>query len=306
MSDIRHVISTDSFGDPNVIARLFRLATEFRRGDWKKKTPQHLKGRILATVFYEPSTRTRFSFEAAMLKLGGQVITTESAGHFSSAIKGETLEDTIRIVGGYADAIVLRHPEIGAAARAAAVSPVPVINAGDGAGEHPTQALLDLYTIRQELGRLDNFTIAMAGDLRYGRTVHSLIRLLGNFKGIRVVLASPKGLGLPKAYQSFLQERNIQFRETNVFETALQSADVLYMTRVQKERMPARAHTRGSSFILNTTHLSFLQRHAVIMHPLPRAGEIDLLVDADPRAAYFRQAENGLYVRMALLKKIFE
>ncbi len=306
MSDVPHIVSTDSFTDRNCTARLFRAATTFRNHGMQKILPQRLKGRILATVFYEPSTRTRFSFEAAMLKLGGQVITTESAGHFSSAIKGETLEDTIRIVAGYADAIVLRHPEIGAAARAAAVSSVPVINAGDGAGEHPTQALLDLYTIRQELGRLDDFTIAMAGDLRYGRTVHSLIRLLGSRRGVRVVLASPAGLRLPKEYRLFLQERKIPFRETEAFETALQSADVLYMTRVQKERVPARerGHARKSAFVLHSAHMSLLPRHAVIMHPLPRAGEIDPAVDADPRAAYFRQAENGLYIRMALLLEV--
>lgn len=238
-----------------------------------------------------------------MLKLGGSVIMTESAGHFSSAVKGETLEDTIRIIAGYSDIIVLRHRESGAAARAAAVSPVPVINAGDGAGEHPTQALLDLYTIRKELDRIDDFAIAMVGDLRYGRTIHSLIYLLSLSKKVKLFLVSPKELRLPALYKTFLKDHRISFSETDNLKNILADIDVLYMTRIQKERF---AHPRlyervKNSFIFDTNLLARLPEHAIIMHPLPRMNEIDVVVDRDPRAAYFRQAKNGLYIRMALL-----
>lgn len=304
---LKHIISTEQFLDRETLGSLFRIAEKFEKDDKRGKVPQLLKGKILASVFYEPSTRTRFSFESAMLKLGGGVITTESAGHFSSAIKGETLEDTVRVIGGYADVIVLRHPEVGAAGRAAEISSVPIINAGDGAGEHPTQALLDFYTIQKELGRINNLRVALVGDLLYGRTAHSLIKLLSTARGVKVYLASPSALRLPKIYRLFLTRYKINFSEEKQFEKILPDLDVLYVTRIQKERFSSRAlfNKVKNSFVIKKEHLALFPKRAIIMHPLPRVNEIAQEIDRDPRAAYFRQAKNGLYVRMALLKLIF-
>lgn len=303
---LQHIVSTRQFLDRNKIGKIFDSADFLEKADLKNKIPPLLKNKILACVFYEPSTRTRFSFEAAMLKLGGEVISTENAGHFSSAIKGETLEDSIRIISGYADFIVLRHSEKGAAQRAAAVSPVPVINAGDGDGEHPTQALLDLYTIRKELGRMDNLKIGLAGDLRYGRTIHSLIYLLSLGRKIEIFLSSPPELKLPEPYKKFLKTRRIKFSEAGDLKSALPQIDVLYMTRIQQERLPSpQIYARvKNSFILDRKLAAKLSRRAIIMHPLPRVKEIDPAVDRDRRAAYFRQAKNGLYIRMALLAEL--
>lgn len=304
---LKHILSTQQFLDKEMLVSIFRAAEKFEKEDKKGKIPQLLKGKILASVFYEPSTRTRFSFEAAMLKLGGGVISTESAGHFSSAIKGETLEDTIRVIGGYADVIVLRHPEIGAARRAAEISPVPVINAGDGEGEHPTQALLDLYTIKKELRSLDNFKIALTGDLRYGRTIHSLILLLSLSRGIEMFLISPQELRLPKEYRTFLKKQKIYFSEHNSLKNILPETDILYVTRVQKERFssPRLYDKVKNSFIVGSNALKLLKKTAIIMDPLPRVKKIAPEIDSDPRAAYFRQAQNGLYIRMALLASLF-
>lgn len=301
--ELQHVLSTRQFLDRNTLADIFKRAEKLDEADKRGRVPKLLKDKILSCLFYEPSTRTRFSFESAMLKLGGQVISTESAGHFSSAIKGETLEDSIRIISGYSDIIVLRHPEAGAAERAAEVSSVPVINAGDGSGEHPTQALLDLYTVKKELGRVDNLKIAMAGDLLYGRTIHSLIYLLSTSHNIEISLVSPRELRLPEKYRSFLKSRKIKFSESDRLEEALPKIDVLYMTRIQKERFSsARLYERvKNSFVFDGKMLASLNKRAVIMHPLPRVNEISRAVDSDRRAAYFRQAKNGLYVRMALL-----
>lgn len=236
---LRHILSTQQFLDKDLLADIFARAERFEHADRRGKVPKPLQDKILACVFYEPSTRTRFSFESAMLKLGGQVISTESAGHFSSAIKGETLEDSIRIVSGYADAIALRHHEAGAAERAAKVSAVPVINAGDGDGEHPTQALLDLYTIKRELGRTDHFAIGMVGDLRYGRTIHSLIYLLSLHRNVEVHLVAPRALALPEKYTAFMKMRRMKFSKSDNLESVLPEIDVLYMTRIQKERLPS-------------------------------------------------------------------
>lgn len=303
----KHIISTEQFLDKETLASVFRTAEKFEKDDRRGKIQQLLRGKILASVFYEPSTRTRFSFESAMLKLGGGVITTESAGHFSSAIKGETLEDTIRVIGGYADVIVLRHPEVGAAQRAAEVSPVPIINAGDGAGEHPTQSLLDLYTIQKELGGINNLRIALVGDLLYGRTVHSLIKLLSVGRRIRIYLVSPPALRLPGSYRWFLKRHKINFSEDPRLEKILSDLDVLYVTRIQKERFSSQKifNKIRNSLVIKRGHLALLPQRAIIMHPLPRVNEIAKEVDLDPRAAYFRQAKNGLYIRMALLKSIF-
>jgi aspartate carbamoyltransferase catalytic subunit len=260
-----------------------------------------LAGRLLVTLFYEPSTRTRLSFEAAMYRLGGQVLSTENAGQASSAAKGESLEDTIRVVGGYADAIVLRHPEIGAARRAAAVAPVPVINAGDGAGHHPTQALLDLYTIKKEIGRLDHLRVGLVGDLRNGRTARSLAILLSRFPGNELVLVSPPDLRLGDEVLGGIEATAI--RETSDLTSAVGDLDVLYQTRIQAERFATAedaARYRGI-YVVTPELMRRLPEHAIVMHPLPRVGEIDPAVDADPRAAYFRQARNGVWVRMAVL-----
>lgn len=306
--NLKHIVSTSQFLDRTLLKRIFGLADRLQKADEKNIVPKLLKNKILASVFYEPSTRTRFSFESAVLKLGGGVITTESAGHFSSAIKGESLEDTIRVVGGYADVIVLRHPEKGAAERASRVSSVPIINAGDGHGEHPTQSLLDLYTIQQELGRIDNLTAALVGDLRYGRTIHSLIQLFSVCKNTRMFLVSPKALRLPPVYASFLQKHKITFTEHGNLERVLPEVDILYMTRIQKERfLSLRLYNKiKKSFFVGTAVLKLLNKKAIIMDPLPRVQKIAPEVDEDPRAVYFKQAKNGLYIRMALLSLLFK
>lgn len=303
----KHVISTKQFLDINILDKLFKLADEMEKSDKEDKLTNFLNGKILATVFYEPSTRTRFSFEAAMHKLGGDVISTESAAHFSSVTKGETLQDTIKIVSGYADVIVLRHYEKGSAKIAAAISAVPIINAGDGIGEHPTQALLDLYTIKKELGKIDNVRIALIGDLLYGRTIHSLVYLLALYKNVRIYFISPIQLKIPKEYKDYLRQKKIEFEELEDLNKILDKVDVLYVTRIQKERFKSEQEYEKvkNSYVIDRKVLRQIKKNAIIMHPLPRVNEISLEVDKDKRAAYFRQAKNGLYIRMALLRMIF-
>jgi len=262
---------------------------------------------IMATLFYEPSTRTRFSFETAMHRLGGRVISTENASEFSSVSKGETLEDTIRILNGYADVIVLRHYEVGAAARAARVSRVPVINAGDGVGQHPTQALLDLYTIQKEIGRIDGLRIAMLGDLAQGRTVRSLAYLLGKFEGVQMWFVAPPLLKMKDDILAHLREQGVHYQEESSLDKVLPEVDVVYQTRIQKERFGDRIGDYEQCrdlYLIDRKSLNLMKPDAIIMHPLPRVNEIASDVDDDPRAAYFRQAENGLYVRMALLSLV--
>ncbi|MGH9404190.1 MAG: aspartate carbamoyltransferase [Terriglobia bacterium] len=265
--------------------------------------------RIMATLFYESSTRTRFSFEAAMHRLGGRVITTENAREFSSVSKGETLEDTIRILNGYADLIVIRHSEVGAAQRAAAVSRIPIINAGDGVGQHPTQALLDLYTIQKEIGSIDGLQVAMVGDLAQGRTVRSLSYLLGKFSGVKIYFVAPELLKMKEDILAYLREHGVDYEERSDLERVLPQVSVVYQTRVQKERFGDRIgdyeKCRGL-YIIDQASLDLMRRDAIVMHPLPRIDEIAMEVDQDPRAAYFRQAQNGLYVRMALLKMVLD
>jgi aspartate carbamoyltransferase catalytic subunit len=265
-----------------------------------------LAGRIMATLFYEPSTRTRLSFESAMLRLGGSVIGTEAAREFSSVIKGETLEDTIRMVAAYADLIVLRHDEAGAAARAAAVSGVPIVNAGDGPGEHPTQALLDLYTVDSELGRIEGLHVALCGDLRYGRTARSLALLLSLYPGVRLTFVAPDVVQMRPDILALMEQRGVPYAVTDSLIDTVHDVDVLYQTRVQKERFEdvsdfdrARGDTRIDPAVMRR-----LPERAIVMHPLPRVDEIDPAVDADPRAAYFRQARNGVAIRMALLEML--
>jgi aspartate carbamoyltransferase catalytic subunit len=305
MQKLTNVISAAQF-DRAWLDELFTSAQAMERDDAFRAIPQHLRGRILATLFYEPSTRTRFSFESAMQKLGGGVITAENMRESSSVTKGETIEDTIRIVAGYADAIAIRHYEQGTAAAAAAISPIPVINAGDGAGEHPTQALTDIYTIRKELGRLTGLRIALVGDLLNGRTIHSLLMVLGLYADITLDLVSPPELRLPATYLVALRERGVRFNEITSLDDALPAADVVYITRVQKERFASAADYDRirDVYIMNTASTARMKTESVIMHALPRVNEIAPEVDADVRAAYFRQAKNGLYIRMALLQHL--
>lgn len=267
-----------------------------------------LAGLTLATIFYEPSTRTRLSFETAMHRLGGNVISTENAREFSSAIKGETLEDTIRIVNGYADAIVIRHHEQGAAHRAAAVSSVPILNAGDGPGEHPTQALLDLYTIGHELGRIDNLRVALVGDLRYGRTARSLARLMMLTTGSEMVFVAPEVVPMGDDVRRELDVAGIPYHDEPDLDAVLPHVDVVYQTRVQKERFASEEEYNAAigQYVIDAEAMRLLNPNAIVMHPLPRVNEIAEEVDADPRAAYFRQAHNGVYIRMALLEHVLE
>jgi aspartate carbamoyltransferase catalytic subunit len=303
MSRLRHVIRAEQLVDSVLLDELFASADGLEREDKARALKYPLQGRILATMFYEPSTRTRFSFEAAMQKLGGGVLTAENALDNSSASKGETIADTVRVVSGYADAIVLRHPQVGTAEMAAEASPVPIINAGDGAGEHPTQALIDVYTIRKELGRLEDLNIALVGDLKNGRTIHSLLPFLIKAPGVSLTLISPPQLRLPGRYVRMLQEADTRFAETTRL-ARVQPADVVYVTRVQRERFASAEEYDAvkDSYRIDLHVADSLKTRSIILHALPRTTEISPEVDQDARAAYFRQARNGLYVRMALLK----
>ena len=302
----KHVLSTKQFLDHNLLNDLFAKAEKFEELDSTHDLPQTLSGRILASLFFEPSTRTRFSFEVGMQKLGGLVISAESASNFSSAVKGESLADTIKIVSGYADVIVLRHYQEGTAEAAAKVSSVPVINAGDGSGEHPTQSLMDIYTIKKAFGAIDNLKVALIGDLLYGRTVHSLIYLLSLYKNVTVYLVSPSTLAMPKEYKQYLADKGVAFKELTDFRDILPEIDVLYVTRVQSERFDSKEEYEWfrDVFIVDADVLAKLNPKAIVMHPLPRVTEIAPHVDDDPRAMYFKQAKNGLYIRMAVLDSL--
>jgi aspartate carbamoyltransferase catalytic subunit len=299
-SRLRHVIESQQFSRP-LLEELFSRAKQIR--EEPHNFSHRLDGRVLAALFYEPSTRTRLSFEAAMLRLGGRTMGTDNAREFSSAAKGETLEDTIRIVSGYADVIVIRHNEQGAAQRAAAVSLVPVINAGDGPGQHPTQALLDLYTIKDEIGHLDGINIAMVGDLANGRTVRSLTYLLSKFQGTRIWFVAPPQVAMRDDIKAHLDEHGVKWTETRDLAAVLPKVDVVYQTRIQKERFTDEEAYRAVKGVyrIDGGALALMKREAIVMHPLPRVDEIAPEVDVDPRAAYFRQARNGLFIRMALL-----
>jgi len=263
------------------------------------------KGKLLATLFFEPSTRTRLSFEAAMLRLGGSCLGFADPGS-SSAAKGESLADTVRMAASYADAIVMRNPKEGAALLASRYSPVPVINAGDGGHHHPTQTLTDLLTIRRLRGEIKDFTIGFCGDLKFGRTVHSLAKALARHENIKMIFISPKELVIPDYIKHHLKSHNIEFTETRSFEEAMPTLDVLYMTRVQKERFfNEEDYIRlKDTFVLNKERMLYSKGTLIILHPLPRVNEISVEVDRDPRAAYFKQAKYGMYVRMALLASL--
>ena len=265
-------------------------------------------GKKLATLFYEPSTRTRLSFEAAMLNLGGSVLGFASADS-SSATKGESVSDTIRVISCYADICALRHPKEGAAYVASTKSSIPVINAGDGGHQHPTQTLTDLYTIRSLKGRLSNMTVGLCGDLKFGRTVHSLINALSRYEGIRFILISPPELKVPDYIkESVLDAKNIEYRETTSLDDAMEELDILYMTRVQKERFfNEEDYIRMKDcYILDKEKMKLAKPDMYVLHPLPRVNEISVEVDDDPRAAYFKQVQNGVYVRMALIMTLLE
>lgn len=283
---------------------IFGVAHEMREMVSRVGTFDLLKGKIMASLFYEPSTRTSSSFLSAMQRLGGSVIPINEV-QYSSVAKGESLPDTIRTLECYADVIVLRHPEVGASELAAQYARKPVINAGDGVGEHPTQALLDLFTIMEELHQIDGLSITLLGDLRYGRTVHSLARLLSLYN-VRLHYVSPAILRMPENIVMDLKKQGIYQSEHELLAPVLPETDVLYVTRVQKERFSDMDEYNGvkDAYIINPEVMVAAKDRMIVMHPLPRLNEIDMTVDEDPRAAYFRQMECGLYVRMALLAMV--
>ena len=294
------ILSVNQFGRDD-LRYLFGVAHEMREMVARVGSFDLLKGKVLANLFYEPSTRTASSFMAAMQRLGGSVIPISEV-RYSSVAKGESLPDTVRTLECYADVIVLRHPEKGAAAEAARYASKPIINAGDGVGEHPTQALLDLFTIHEELGRVSGLTVTMLGDLKYGRTVHSLSRLLSLYD-VKLNYVSPDILRMPKEIQAEVAARGTEQRETADLGEVLADTDVLYVTRVQKERFdePAAYESVRGAYVITPETMLGAKDDMIVMHPLPRVGEISMDLDSDPRAAYFRQMEYGMYVRMAIL-----
>jgi carbamoyl-phosphate synthase/aspartate carbamoyltransferase/dihydroorotase/carbamoyl-phosphate synthase/aspartate carbamoyltransferase len=300
------ILSVSQF-DRERLSYIFRRAEEMREVVERVGAIDLLKGYVLACLFYEPSTRTSASFIAAMERLGGRVIPITQGVQFSSVSKGETLADTIRTLEQYADVIVLRHPEVGSAQLAADYAHIPVINAGDGAGEHPTQALLDLFTIQEELGTIDGLKIAMVGDLRYGRTVHSLTKLLTQYQ-VSFRFVSPEILRLPMTLMNEVIDTGLDVRETHDVADVIKNADVLYVTRVQKERFTDLTlyEEVKDHYEITPELMSRAKQKMIVMHPLPRVGEIHYAVDADPRAAYFRQVKNGMYIRMALLAAVLD
>ena len=302
---MRHLMSPLDFSVEE-LDQLMDLANDIEKNP--EKYAHACDGKRLATLFYEPSTRTRLSFEAAMMNLGGTVLGFSSANS-SSASKGESVADTIRVVSCFANICAMRHPKEGSALVASMHSQIPVINAGDGGHQHPTQTLTDLLTIRSLKGRLDNLTIGLCGDLKFGRTVHSLISALVRYTGIRFVLISPEELRIPSYIRDdVLRENNIEFEEVERLEDALPKLDVLYMTRVQKERFfNEEDYVRMKDFyILDKKKMELAPQDMIVMHPLPRVNEIAVEVDDDPRAAYFKQAQYGVYVRMALILRLLE
>ncbi len=304
---MHHILNTKQLSKIDV-ERILKNAEKMEKECKTGKVQKVLKDKVVACVFFEPSTRTRLSFETAALKLGASVISVENATSNSSAYKGESIEDTTRMLCSYADLIVMRHSKTGTAEAAAKVSSKPIINAGDGNNQHPSQALLDLYTIKKEHGRLNNLSFAFVGDLLNSRPLHSLIPLLNLYSKNTFYFVSPKELELPKEYIDYFKKKNISFKKIKNLEEVLSKVDVLYMTRVQKERFVNMKDYEKvkDTFLLKMKHLEKLKKEAIIMHALPRVNEIEQEIDQDSRAAYFRQAENGLYVRMALFQYLFE
>lgn len=299
---MKHILESQQF-DQKTLTKLFTLADTM-----PKSTKRPLEGKIMASLFYEPSTRTRFSFESAMLRLGGSIISTENAKDFSSAAKGETLEDSVRVINHYADVIVLRHPDKDASQVASGISLVPVINAGDGTGQHPTQALLDLYTIHKELKKIDGIHIAFVGDLKHGRTVRSLTYLLTKYKKVHISFVSPKALRIGDDIKEYLDKRGVTYEELEVWDKVLGDIDVLYQTRIQKERFKTEKEYQKHKgcYILTMKEVDNMKKKSIIMHPLPRVDEIAHEVDASPKAIYFKQAQYGVWIRMALLQTLLK
>jgi aspartate carbamoyltransferase catalytic subunit len=295
----KSLVSISDFSKEEIL-RIVELAADFEANPNQKL----LDGKVVASLFFEPSTRTRLSFETAINRLGGRVIGFSDSSS-SSTTKGETLKDTIKMVGNYADLIVMRHPLEGSARYASEQSRVPVINAGDGANQHPSQTLLDLYSIKKTQGTLNNLTIFMVGDLKYGRTVHSLLMAMSHFNPIFHFIA-PDELKMPDEYKFFLQQLGIQYYEHKEFDGLLNKADILYMTRVQKERFadPMEYEKVKNAYVLRNCMLNDTKENLRILHPLPRVNEIHTDVDANPKAYYFQQAENGVYARMAIIASI--
>ena len=298
---MKHVLSSDQYTRKS-LEEVFRLAEKIRNNP--NEYAHKLDDKIIAIMFYEPSTRTRLSFETAALKLGAKIITTENAGEFSSAAKGETIQDTVQVIAGYADALVIRHKSDTSAVDAASVEKIPVINAGAGKGEHPTQALLDLYTIERKKGKIDGVRVAILGDLLYGRTIHSLIKLLSLYDNVEIYGLSKEAFALPQEYIDMLKERGIEYKKCTSFDELPKDIDVIYHTRIQAERFEG--DFGKEEFIINEKVLNTFSDHTILMHPLPRVIEIATDVDNDPRACYFEQAHNGLYVRMALLLQVLD
>lgn len=298
---MEHVINCEQFSRQE-LKELFDLVTVVKSNP--KKYWKALEGKIITTIFFEPSTRTRLSFEAGIQRLGASVISTENATAHSSAKKGETLEDTIKVLAGYSDAIVMRHSDDDSAQRAMKVSKVPIINAGSGKAEHPTQSLLDAYTIYQHKNGLDNVKIAVLGDLKYGRTIHSLLSLLSKFENIEVYGLSKKEFELPNEYIEMLRKKGIEYKICNGFGDIPKDVDVLHHTRIQSERFEG--DFGKEEFIINKDVLDKFSANTIVMHPLPKNNEISDDIDSDPRAMYFEQAENGMWVRMALLLKVLK
>lgn len=301
---MRHLLNPLDFTTEE-LDKLFDLANDMEK--YPAKYAEICKGKKLATCFYEPSTRTRLSFEAAMLNLGGSVLGFSDAGS-SSASKGESVSDTIRVISGYADICAMRHPKEGAPMVAASKSGIPVINAGDGGHQHPTQTLTDLLTIRSLKGRLGNFTIGLCGDLKFGRTVHSLIDALTRYENISFIFISPEELRVPDYITEMLNEKNIPYKEVIRLEDVLPDLDLLYMTRVQRERFfNEEDYIRLKDFyILTKEKMELAPKDMLVLHPLPRVNEISVEVDEDERAVYFKQAKYGVYVRMALIATLLE
>ena len=296
---MKHVLRSGQFTRES-LEELFKLADDVKLNP--KKYADSLDGKIVSVMFFEPSTRTRMSFESAILRLGGKIIVTENAGSNSSATKGETLEDTIRVLSGYCDAIVMRHSRDDAAEVAAKVSSVPILNAGSGKGEHPTQSLLDMYTIREKRGKIDGVKVAILGDLVYGRTIHSLLTLLCLYDNVEVYGLSKEAFALLEKYITMLKEHGIDYKVCKSFDEIPKDVDVLYHTRIQAERFEG--DFGKEEYIINKEILNQFSKDTIVLHPLPRVNEISDDIDDDPRAMYFKQAHNGIPIRMSLLLQV--
>lgn len=305
---LKHILKSQQFSRKWLEKEFFPLSSEMKQAVLSGKRLNDLEGKTVSLLFYEPSTRTRTSFQQAALKLGAQVVATENAKEFSSAIKGETMKDTTRIMNAYHfDAIVIRSDYEGAAEEAAEVSEAPIINAGDGAGQHPTQALLDLYTIYEKFGKVDGIKVALVGDLKYGRTVRSLSYLLGKFSNIHIYLVAPSSLQMREDILEYYKEHTVTFEKTDSLARVADKADVIYMTRAQKERMKEGEKFSPDGVRITKEVLKKVRKNAIIMHPLPRSNDFNELPEeftGDSRVVIFKQAENGLFTRMALLKMI--